>query len=158
MESFPKRTDEILVVHVTPDICDVVGLFTHDLFDGDMLNRSYTEYNEAVNLYLKRKLPEGGYFIGGPGGGLQNAAGSSIDSTFWQIGSYRTLRYAESDPNGLEGFTIKLYRSIFSRQPSYVKPVWEVADEGHLLIRDKKNKHDFWMERNGRWKGEQWNS
>lgn len=152
----PERTDEILVALVTPDLFEVVGLFTHDLFTEDGLNAGYVKYNQAVDAYLARKYPSGGMFLGGPGGGMQNAAGSSVTSSFWQIHCRKILWQAEADPGGLDGFTIKLYRDILSRQTRFVDPRWEVADDGRLLIRDRKNKHEFWADGNGGWKGQPW--
>lgn len=152
----PERTDEILVAKVEADFFEVIGLFTHELFLDDTLNPTYTKYNEAVNSYLTRKMPSGGFFVGGAGGGMQNLAGSSITSSFWQIHCRSVLMLVESSPDGIGGFTIKLYDSLFGRKLSYVKPVWCVADNGRLLIRDRKNKHDFWMDANGRWEGQPW--
>lgn len=152
----PARTDEILVALVTPDLFEVVGLFTHDLFIEDKLNANYVKYDQAIDAFLTRKFPSGGIFIGGPGGGMQNLAGSSVKSTLWQIQCYKILRMVESHSKGLEGFTINLYREIFNRQTSFVKAKWEVAEDGLLFIRDRKNKHDFWVGCDGRWIGEAW--
>lgn len=154
LDPLPERTNEILVAMVTPECCEIVGLFTHDLFNEDTLNPNYVKYDKAVEAYLARKFPSGGMFLGGPGGGMQNTAGSSVASSFWQTHCYRILSVVERYPNGLEGFTIKLYSEIFDRQTSFVKPKWEVADDGRLLIRDRKNKHEFWVERDGSWKGQ----
>lgn len=151
----PDRTDEILVAQVTPDLFEVVGVFTHDLFTEDSLNPAYVKYNQAVKAYLARKFPSGGMFLGGPGGGMQNTAGSSVASTFWQIQCRKILSRVEAYPGGLKGFTIKLYGDIFGRQTRFVDPKWEV-DDGQLLIRDRKNKHEFWADANGSWKGKPW--
>jgi len=150
----PERTDELLVAKVTLDSFEVVGLFTHELFIGEDLNPAYAKYNQAVNAYVARKFPGGGTFLGGPGGGLQNAAGSSLASTFWQIHCRKILSQAEACPEGLAGFTIKLYGDIFGRETRYVDPRWQVADDGRLLIVDRKNKHEFWASTNGRWSGQ----
>lgn len=152
----PERTDEIIVALVTPDLFEIVGLFTHDLFIENRLNTKYVKYDQAIEAYLARKFPSGGAFLGGPGGGLQNTAGSSVASSFWQIHCRKILSRVESYHKGIEGFTIKLYSEIFNRQPSYVKPQWDVAEDGRLLIRDLKNKHEFWAECNGSWKGKPW--
>jgi hypothetical protein len=151
----PERTDEILVALVTPDLFEVIGLFTHDLFTEDSLNPAYVKYNQAVEAYLARRFPSGGIFLGGPGGGMQNAAGSSIASTFWQIHHRKILSHVEAYPDGLNGFTIKLYGEIFDRQTRFVDPKWEVADDGRLLIRDRKNKHEFWAD-GSNWQGQPW--
>lgn len=150
----PERTDEILVAKVESELFEVIGLFTHDLFLGDSLNPTYSKYNEAVNSYLARKMPSGGIFIGGAGGGMQNLAGSSVASSLWQIHCRKVLMQVEAYPGGIDGFTIKLYDSLFGRKLRFVNPVWFVADNGVLFIRDRKNKHDFWMEDNGRWEGQ----
>lgn len=154
----PERTDEILVAQVTPEMFEVVGVFTHDLFTENSLNPSYSKYDKAIEAYLARKLPFGGAFIGGPGGGLQNSAGSSVASTFWATRCYRVLSLVERYPAGLEGFTIKLYNDIFTRKPSFVKPIWDVTNDGYLLIRDRKNKCEFWVEHDGKWKGKELSS
>lgn len=153
---FPERTDEILVAHVTSDLFEVVGLFTHDLFTEDTLNPAYVEYDQAVEAYLARKYPSGGMFLGGAGGGMQNAAGSSFTSTLWQIHCRKILSRVVAYPDELNGFTIKLYSDIFGRQIRFVDPKWEVANDGRLLIRDRKNKHDFWANASGSWKGQPW--
>lgn len=150
----PERTDEILVAKVQTDVFEVVGLFTHDLFTKDGLNPAYVKYNQAIEAYLARRLPSGGIFLGGAGGGMQNLAGSSIASSFWQIHCRKVLNQVEAHPDGLKGFTIKLYHDIFGRQTLFADPRWEVADDGRLLIRDRKNKHEFWMDGNGSWKGQ----
>ncbi|WP_234686386.1 hypothetical protein [Comamonas aquatica] len=154
----PERTDEILVAQVTPETFEVVGIFTHELFDESGLNPSYSKYDKAIDAYLARRLPSGGAFLGGPGGGLQNAAGSSVVSTFWATRCYRVLIAVELYSAGLEGFTIKLYDEIFTRKPSFVKPIWDVTNDGYLLIRDRKNKCEFWVEYDGKWKGKELSS
>lgn len=152
----PERTDEIIVAKVESGLFEVIGLFTHELFLDDSLNPTYSKYNEAINSYLARKMPSGGFFIGGAGGGMQNLAGSSVASSLWQIHCRKVLMRVEAFPDGIDGFTIKLYDSLFGRKPHFVNPVWFVADNGRLLIRDRKNKHEFWMEANGRWEGQPW--
>jgi len=154
LAALPERTDEILVALVTPDLFDVVGLFTHDLFSEDSLNLGYVKYDQAVEAYLARRFPSGGAFLGGAGGGMQNAAGSSVASTVWQIHCRKILSRVEAYPEGLKAFTIKLYREIFDRQTSFVNPNWAVAEDGRLLIRDRKNKHEFWATGDGIWHGQ----
>ena len=150
----PERTDEILVAKVETDLFEVIGLFTHELFYDGGLNPAYSKYTTAVDSYLARKFPAGGLLMGGAGGGMQNAAGSSVASTYWQVHCRKVLSRVENYPDGISGFTIKLYDSLFGRTLSYVKPSWVVADDGRLLIRDRKNKHDFWMHPNGVWESE----
>jgi hypothetical protein len=150
----PERTDEILVAKVEPGLFEVVGLFTHDLFLDDKINPAYSKYNKAVDSYLSRKMPSGGYFIGGAGGGMQNLAGSSVASSFWQIHCRKVLQLVEASPNGIAGFVVNLYDQILGRQTRYVDPIWVVADDGRLLLRDRKNKYDFWMETSGEWKSQ----
>lgn len=152
----PERTDEILVAKVEPGLFEVIGLFTHELFLDDTLNPTYTKYEDAVNSYLARKMPSGGFCIGGSGRGMQNLAGSSVASTFWQIHCRRILMLVEASPDGIDGFTIKLYDFLFGRKLCFVKPVWFVADSGRLLIRDRKNKYDFWVNPSGHWEGQPW--
>ncbi|QII30771.1 hypothetical protein G6052_19305 [Stenotrophomonas maltophilia] len=149
---FPERTDEVLVAVVEQGVFEVIGIFTHELFLDDRINPEYPKYNQAVNEYLARKLPTGGIFMGGAGGGMQNAAGSSVASTFWQIHCRKTLRLVEAYDGGLEAFTIKLYNDKLGRQTNFVDPRWEVADDCRLLIRDRKNKHEFWKEPSGTWR------
>lgn len=151
----PDRTDEIIVAKVTDSIFEVLGLFTHELFDENSLNSNYCKYATAVDKYLREKLPQGGAFIGGPGGGMQNAAGSSIESTFWQINCRRIINTVENHSGGINGFTIRLYKEIFDRDTKYVNPKWHVTDDGLLLIKDQKNKYEFWMERNKGWQSRQ---
>jgi len=151
---FPKRTDEIIVAHVTNAKFEIVGIFTHKLFDGDDLDSSHPEYQEAVNAYLSRKLPDGGVFLGGPGGAMQNAAGSSAISSFWQIHCRKILSRVENHPDGINGFTIKLYGDLFGRQTKFVDPKWVVAEDWRLLIQDRKNKHEFWADGTGKWYGQ----
>lgn len=151
----PARTDEVLVAQVSVEVFDVVGIFTHELFLNDQINFEYSKYNQAVDRYLARIMPTGGFYIGGAGGGLQNLAGSSFSSTVWQIHCRKIIQRVEAWPDGIDGFTINLYDLLFSgRKLRYVDPIWLVADDGRLLIRDKKNKHDFWMETNGNWRGQ----
>ncbi|MDT0140220.1 hypothetical protein [Acidovorax sp. PRC11] len=151
----PDRTNEVLVARVDVEVFEVVGVFTHELFLNDQVNLKYTKYNQAVDRYLARRMPEGGFYVGGAGGGLQNLAGSSFTTTMWQIHCRKILQLVEAWPDGIDGFTIKLYDLLFSgRKLRYVDPIWLVVDDGRLLIRDRKNKHDFWMETSGKWRGE----
>lgn len=154
LAQLPERTNEILVAKVESDLFEVIGLFTHDLFRDHSLNPEYSKYHEAIDSYRARKMPSGGYFMGGAGGGMQNSAGSSIASSFWQIHCRKVLQGVEASPGGIDGFTVSLYDQIFGRKPKYVNPMWLVADDGRLLIRDRKNKHDFWMETSGNWRGQ----
>lgn len=91
LEALPLRTNELLVVDVFSDVIEAVGIFTHEIFSENSLNPAYKKYRQDVKRFLKRRHPNGAFLLGGPGGGLQNAAGSSVESTFWQIHCIKTL-------------------------------------------------------------------
>ncbi len=144
LAAYPQRTDEILIGIVRDDFVDFLGIFTHEIFKD--INQSNSEmhnkYEKSINEYVQRKFPEGGVFIGGVGGGLQNMAGSSTSSSFNQIDKIRSITWIEVYCGGIEAFTRKLYCDLHSRNPQKVNPEW-VIEHRSLIIYDRANKVKF---------------
>jgi hypothetical protein len=140
LEEFPKRTDEVLIAHVTPNTFEIVQIANHDLFEQDP--EALAEYEKHINAFLYSKNPNGGFYIGGAGGGMQNLAGSSIESTFNQIHVRKVLQNVEIINGGIEKYVKHLYQKIHNRNPQYVNPEWRMLGR-EITIYDKKNKEQF---------------
>lgn len=140
LEEFPKRTDEVLIAHVTSNSFEVVQVASHDLFESDA--EALAEYEKHINAFMLSKNPNGGVYIGGAGGGMQNLAGSSIESSFNQIHVRKILQNVEIANTGIEKYVKNLYRHIHNRNPHYINPEWRMLGR-EIAIYDKKNKEQF---------------
>ena len=140
LEEFPKRTDEVLIAHVKSKTFEVVQIACHGLFERDAEARA--EYEKHINAFLLSKNPKGGFYTGGAGGGQQNLAGSSIESSFNQIHVRKILRNVEIANTGIEKYVKNLYQHIHNRNPHYVNPKWRMLGR-EIAIYDKKNKEQF---------------
>jgi hypothetical protein len=140
LEEFPKRTDEVLIVHVTPSTFEIVQVAKHNLFERD--EKAIAEYYKAIDEFLYSKNPNGGIYIGGAGGGMQNLAGSSVQSSFNQIHTRKILQTVEILNGGIENYVKNLYKYIHHRDLKYVKPEWKMLGR-EIVIYDKKNQEEF---------------
>ena len=140
LEEFPKRTNEVLIAHVTSNTFEVVQVANHDLFENNAA--AFAEYNKHIDDFLLSKNPNGGVFIGGAGGGMQNLAGSSIYSTFKQIHIRKILQNVEIANGGIENYVKNIYLNIHNRTLQYIDPEWRMLGN-EIVIYDKKNKNEF---------------
>lgn len=137
LEPFPKRTDEVLIVDVTPATFEVVMVAKHNLFENDSL--AMEEYDKFICNFVKSKYPDGSVFIGG---GIQNLAGSSIESSIRGTSAVRLIYNVEFNNKGIESYIKALYKFLENRDILYVKPEWKIINR-ELVIYDKKNKKYF---------------
>lgn len=140
LEELPLRTDELLIVYVAPTKFEVVQVAKHSLFENNFA--ALVEFNRHAEDFLYSKNPEGGIFIGGAGGGMQNLAGSSIYSTLKQVDARVILQNVEVANKGIENYVKLLYLHFHNRHVEYIKPEWQIANR-EILIYDKKNKIKF---------------
>lgn len=150
----PARSNEILIVWDTGSSLEVLGVVTHSIFDDVSLVRTDTRYRRIVDDFLSRQYPDGGFMIGGPGGGMQNTAASSAFSSMFQIKVYRYIREVECFDGGIEGFTRDLFSRLLQRNPQFVKPKWLLDKDKGLGIYDRRNKVHFWCSPNFGWSAE----
>ncbi|MCQ4143240.1 hypothetical protein [Vogesella sp. AC12] len=141
LEPYPGRTNYLIIAKVFRSRMDVIGVFPHAIFDDDCLSSVRASYESALEKYSRMLAPAGGFFIGGPGGGMQNLAGSSVESTFFHTGTYKIIKLIEEYNGGLEEYTRGLYAQR-GRSPRKINPVW-VLDGRSLEIHDKVNKTIF---------------
>jgi len=140
LEQLPKRTDEVLIAHVTDRIFEVVQVAKHNLFENS--HEATMEYEKCIDQFLASKIPEGGYYIGGAGGGMQNLAGSSMQSTHNQIYARKILHHVEIKCGGIEAYSKQLFRYLDGRDTQYVKPEWRMIQR-ELTLYEKKNQRCF---------------
>lgn len=140
LEELPNRTDEVLIAHVTSNTFEIVQIASHDLFERDA--ETLAGYEKHINEFLLSKNPNGVFYVGGAGGGMQNLAGSSIESSFNQIHVTKALKNVEITNGGIEKYVKHLYRKIHNRTPQYVNPEWRMRGR-EIYIYDKKNKEQF---------------
>lgn len=142
LAAYPSRTDELIIAQVTNDHIDVIGIFTHEIFEQKPLNQEYSDYQKAIETHISKYNPSGGIFIGGAGGCMQNLAGSSLFTTIFHTHTYRFIRIVEENEGGIEAYTKRLYKDLHNRSPSKVKPTW-ILQQRNLEIYDKNNKINF---------------
>ena len=142
LEPYPKRTDEIIVGQATVDAFEVVGIFSHKIFESENSEAERKRFDKAINKYLARKMTNGGCYIGGAGGGMQNAAGSSIVSSFNQINIFKILYNVEFTKGGIDQHARNLYKILHNRTPKNVKAIWKM-NHRNIEIFDRVNKVTF---------------
>lgn len=142
LEPYPKRTDELIIGHAAEDGFEVIGIFSHKIFETENSESEKNKFNAAINNYLRRKMPNGGYCIGGAGGGMQNLAGSSIANTWNQINNLKILQNVEFVKGGIEQHTRNLYKTVHNRTPKNVKAIWRM-NHRNVEIFDRVNKVVF---------------
>ncbi|MDD4913094.1 MAG: hypothetical protein PHP57_12430 [Sideroxydans sp.] len=140
LEEFPKRSDEVLIAHVTSSTFEVVQIASHDLFKSDA--EALAEYEKHINAFVLAKNPNGGFIIGGAGGGMQNLAGSSIESSIKQITVSKILQNVEIANTGIEKYVKNLYQHCYNRNPHHINPEWRMLGR-EIAIYDKKNRVQF---------------
>ncbi|MDY0938325.1 hypothetical protein [Pseudomonas viridiflava] len=141
LEPYPDRTDDLVIAKIFHSRVDIVGVFPHAIFEEDRPDSLTSEYELAVSAYAKKISPSGGHFIGGPGGGMQNLAGSSIQSTTFHTYTLKIIMLVEQYEGGLEAYVRKLYEKN-NRTPKNIKPIWVLKGRS-LEIHDKVNKTEF---------------
>jgi hypothetical protein len=141
LEPYPQRTNEVVIAKVTPKHVDVIGIFPHDVFEESCPDSVRKAYEKAVDEYAY-KYSNGGLFIGGPGGGMQNLAGSSAFTTQFHTHTYKIIALIEEHQGGLETYVRTLFKEIHAREPKNVNPRW-VLNGSKLEIFDKENKVNF---------------
>jgi len=141
LEPYPGRTDDLVIAKIFHSRVDIVGVFPHAIFEEDRPDSLTSEYELAVSAYAKKISPSGGNFIGGPGGGMQNLAGSSIQSTTFHTHTLKIIMLVEQYEGGLEAYVKKLYEKN-NRTPKNIKPIWVLKGRS-LEINDKVNKTEF---------------
>lgn len=140
LEEYPNRTNDVLIVHVTSSTFEIIQVADHSLFENDLL--AMHKYQEYVDVFLLSKNPNGGFYMGGAGGGMQNLAGSSIQSTLNQIYATKILQNVEIINGGIEKYVKKLYQYKMGRTLQFVTPEWRMEGR-QIVIYDKKNKEQF---------------
>lgn len=141
LEPYPGRTDDLIIAKILHSHVDIIGVFPHVIFEENCPASVKSDYDLAVSAYAKKIAPSGGYFMGGPGGGMQNLAGSSLQSTTFHTHTYKIISLVEQYEGGLEAYVRKLYAKS-NRTPKNVKPSWVLKGRS-LEIHDKVNKTEF---------------
>jgi hypothetical protein len=141
-----ERTDEVMLAFVSRDKFDILGLFSHDVFerldDGSMTN----ERNRMWSFYEKHRAkmnPNGGFYMGGLGGMGITTAGTPTVSTIAAIRHVQIIRSVDPKLDDRD-FVRKFYGA--SDIPSRPKLEWAYHHLDLGLV-DEKAKFFGYFER-----------